>query len=279
MPATTLSAAHPNVWARMHATAVYKMLQARTLAKPAKVDRRYLPYLDPDHPLLKELEVKAYGTFQHVVKVGSIAAAAAFRVNGNPDLARIIGYYHDIGKLSNPQLFLESRPRGQSREIACLDDLRKIMGHPLESRRLLELSGFPPEVCLAVGQHHGNVQTRVRLTPEVAALVTEADLQYAGPIPGTIEAAIVMYADNTEAVCEKMRGRGGWPEHPTLDFITGIATTIGIELRDGRQFADGIIPQIKQTAVGNYIAWWLYRYYNGLNVLGSPERPDPEAPE
>ncbi|MEZ4578058.1 MAG: HDIG domain-containing protein [Desulfobacterales bacterium] len=55
-----------------------------------------------DQPLLRRLMLEAPGTYHHSVIVGSLAEAAASDIGANPLLAKVSGYYHDIGKLKNP---------------------------------------------------------------------------------------------------------------------------------------------------------------------------------
>lgn len=60
-------------------------------------------------PLLKRLSVEAPGTFNHSLIVGNLAENCAIAVGENPHLARAGGYYHDVGKLKNPEFFVETR--------------------------------------------------------------------------------------------------------------------------------------------------------------------------
>ena len=66
-------------------------------------------------PLLKRLSVEAPGTFNHSLIVGNLAENCAIAVGENPHLARAGGYYHDVGKLKNPEFFVENQMRGLPR--------------------------------------------------------------------------------------------------------------------------------------------------------------------
>src|SRR5690606_1167766 len=59
--------------------------------------------------LLRELSLKAPGTFQHSLQVANLAEAAIYKIGGNPLLIRAGALYHDIGKMSNPRFFIENQ--------------------------------------------------------------------------------------------------------------------------------------------------------------------------
>ncbi|MBC7915757.1 MAG: HDIG domain-containing protein, partial [Pyrinomonadaceae bacterium] len=62
--------------------------------------------------LLRELSYKAPGTFQHSLQVANLAEAAIFNIGGNALLVRAGALYHDIGKMENPQYFIENQNKG-----------------------------------------------------------------------------------------------------------------------------------------------------------------------
>jgi len=62
-----------------------------------------------DHPLLKELILKAPGSYHHSIMVASLAEAAARDIGAHPILVRVGAYYHDIGKVKKPLYFIEKQ--------------------------------------------------------------------------------------------------------------------------------------------------------------------------
>ena len=52
-----------------------------------------------DRPIMRRLMIEAPGTYHHSVIVGSLVEAAATEIGANPMLAKVCGYYHDIGKI------------------------------------------------------------------------------------------------------------------------------------------------------------------------------------
>ena len=71
-----------------------------------------LELADPAHPLLKQLLLEAPGTYHHSLLVANLAEAAAETVGGDPLLARVGAFYHDIGKLKRPYFFIENQMGG-----------------------------------------------------------------------------------------------------------------------------------------------------------------------
>ena len=62
--------------------------------------------------LLRELNEKAPGTFQHSMQVASLSEAAANEIGANSMLVRTGALYHDIGKMLNPMYFIENQSTG-----------------------------------------------------------------------------------------------------------------------------------------------------------------------
>lgn len=267
---SSVSATPSPTWARAHAETVYIRLQLKFQAG-GKVDSRYLSYLDPNHPLLLEFEAKAFGTFRHCVIVGSLAARAAKAegINANPDLARAIGYYHDVEKMNHPHLFIETRAgiRGGPDPVSEAD-FQRILAHPRESRRILEEHRFPAEVFEAVEQHHGNMLSGVKLSSEAEASMTINQRHYPGPIPNSLESAIVMLADKAQATFERLSQLPGWQPYPSRDFIRGVVTSIGLSARETGQFENISLPLELQQMIEGKIMWALFKYYNELPLDG-----------
>ena len=76
---------------------------------------KLLEVADLNQPLLKELSIKAPGTYQHSIMVGNLVDAAADAVGANSLLARVSAYYHDIGKVKKATYFVENQIKGENR--------------------------------------------------------------------------------------------------------------------------------------------------------------------
>jgi len=73
---------------------------------------KLLELSDFSHTLLKQLLIKAPGTFHHSIMVGALAEGAAESIGANATFARIASYYHDIGKMKRPEFFVENQRDG-----------------------------------------------------------------------------------------------------------------------------------------------------------------------
>src|SRR5574337_1657981 len=78
-------------------------------------DFRLVELCNLNHPLLKELILKAPGTYHHSVMVGTLAEAAAEAIGANTMLCRVGAYYHDIGKITKPSYFVENQQNVKNR--------------------------------------------------------------------------------------------------------------------------------------------------------------------
>lgn len=257
------------IWSGLHAELVYHQLAGK--AQP----RLHL-LMNPKQKLLARMEKEARGTYHHSIIVGSLAAHAAYHISGNADLARVLGYYHDIGKLKEPRLYLEyfTGKRDQLRMISEPEDLLAILEHPQGSRMLLIKEGFPGEVCSQVAEHHGTIRTRLNIAPELLEVLPKNSLFYKGPLPSTKESAIVMLADSCQAMFERKSSRENWPERPERDFLRNFVEQIGSELRAAGQFRASGLSENAQKKVEGCLMWWLFRFYNNLDTTGTPNGLD-----
>ncbi|MHB8420979.1 MAG: HD family phosphohydrolase, partial [Myxococcales bacterium] len=166
-------------------------------------DLRLLELSNLNHPALKELIVKAPGTYHHSILLGTLAEAAAQAIGANALLARVSAYYHDLGKGKNPLCFGENQ-KGQNRhdQLPPEESAALIRQHVLDGVELGRKYRLPRIVLDAIPQHHG---TRLVGGFYQKALelrgpgLDDAPFRYPGPKPQSREAALVMLADGVEA--------------------------------------------------------------------------------
>ncbi|MEE9461630.1 MAG: HDIG domain-containing metalloprotein, partial [Bacteroidales bacterium] len=96
-------------------------------------DSTLIELSDTSQALLRELAEKAPGTFQHSLQVSNLAEEAVIRVGGNPLLVRTGALYHDIGKMYNPEYFVENQSTDYNAhdELKFEDSARIIINHVL----------------------------------------------------------------------------------------------------------------------------------------------------
>jgi putative nucleotidyltransferase with HDIG domain len=155
---------------------------------------------DPAHPLLKRLMHEATGTYDHSILVANLAEAAAGAIGADPLLARVGGYYHDIGKLVRPEYFSENQlglDNPHDRLSTQLFTLA-INAHVQDGRHLAMVNGLPQLVVDIIGQHHGAsvvAGLHEKATALSQGMEVEDDYRYEAFKPKSKEAAIVMLAD------------------------------------------------------------------------------------
>lgn len=178
-------------------------------------DFRLVELCNLNHPLLRQMILKAPGTYHHSVVVGTLAEAAAEAIGANALLCRVGAYYHDIGKMTKPSYFVENQTDTKDRHGKLKPSLSSlvVVSHVKAGVELGRDYGLPPAVLEMIPQHHGtrlvtffyhkamNVQD-----PDLGEVREEA-FRYPGPKPQTKEAAILMLADAVEAAARTLTER------------------------------------------------------------------------
>jgi len=160
-----------------------------------------------DHPALRELVLRAPGSYHHSIVVGNLAETAAEAIGANPILARVSSYYHDIGKSKKPQYFIENQPEGENKHDKLSPSMSSLIliSHVKEGMEMAKKYKLPTVITDFIPQHHGTSlikyfydKAKGKTNPELQT-INEEDFRYPGPKPQTREAGIVMLADAVEA--------------------------------------------------------------------------------
>ncbi|RLB05457.1 MAG: phosphohydrolase, partial [Deltaproteobacteria bacterium] len=170
-------------------------------------DIKLLELANLDRPVLKDMLMKAPGTYHHSMIVGSLVEAGAKAINVNPLLARVSAYYHDIGKIKKPQYFIENQKAGDNRHDKLTPSMSSLIlvSHVKDGIELAKKYKLGSKIIDIIGQHHGTrlinyffQKAKEQENPGVQE-VDERDFRYLGPKPQTKEAGLVMLADAVEA--------------------------------------------------------------------------------
>lgn len=161
--------------------------------------------------LLRELAFKAPGTFQHSLQVANLAESAIFKIGGNSLLVRAGALYHDIGKMENPQFFIENQNKGLNPhdKLPYEDSAQIIIRHVVNGIEMARRNNLPEVIIDFIRTHHGNTrvdyfyQSFLKNFPE--KIVDENTFRYPGPIPFTKETAVLMLADSVEAASRSLK--------------------------------------------------------------------------
>lgn len=173
-----------------------------------------LDLANPTNKLLKRLTIEAPGTYYHSIMVGNLAEAAAEAVGANPALARVAAYYHDIGKLKDPLMFMENI-HGESPhdDMDPYESAAIILTHTRDGVKLGEKYRLPPQVIEIIGQHHGDTMVAwfynkaKKAAEQEGRTVDEEDFRYKEAKPSSKEAAIIMLADSVEAATKALKDK------------------------------------------------------------------------
>lgn len=188
---------------------------------------------NPNSPLLKELLMKAPGTYHHSLMVANLSANAVGAIGGDSLFARVACYYHDVGKLRHSLFFVENLPPGMENPHNLLTPFESkeiIFGHVSEGVKMLEEAKLPQSIIDICAQHHGTTLMKYFYVSakEKDDTVLESDFRYPGPKPQTKEAAVINIADSAEAAVRSM-------SHPTKETIENfVRNLINGRITDGQ---------------------------------------------
>jgi len=199
-------------------------------------DIRLLELSNQNLPLLRTLALEAPGTYQHSLMVGHLAEAAAEAVSADPLLARVSGYYHDIGKTRMPAYFIENQSKGLNRHDRLEPSMSALIiaAHVKEGLELAKKARLPEPIVAAIREHHGTkliryfYQKAITKSEPGGSPVQETEYRHPGPKPGTRITGILMIADAVEAASRTL-------VEPTPPKIRAMIQTIVDDcLRDGQ---------------------------------------------
>jgi cyclic-di-AMP phosphodiesterase PgpH len=202
-------------------------------------DIRLLELSNQNLPLLRTLALEAPGTYQHSLMLGHLAEAAAEAIGADALLARVSGYYHDIGKTKMPDYFIENQPKGYNRHDRLEPSMSALIiaAHVKEGVEMAKKARLPEPIVTAIREHHGTkliryfYQKALTRSDPAQGPVRETEYRYPGPKPSTRILGILMIADAVEAASRTLI-------EPTPAKIRAMIQTIVDDcLRDG-QFDD-----------------------------------------
>lgn len=167
---------------------------------------KLLELSNPNQPLMKKLLMEAPGTYHHSMMVANLAEAATEAVGGNPVIARVGAYYHDIGKTKRPYFFGENQIGRENPHDKITPNLSAliILSHTKDGIEMAKDHNIPKVIQDIIVQHHGTTLVKyfyykLKNSSENPDEIKEEDFRYTGPIPSTKESGVLMLADSVEA--------------------------------------------------------------------------------
>ncbi len=193
-----------------------------------------------NNPLLRDLSIKAPGTFQHSLQVANLASEVLYEIGGDALLARTGALYHDVGKMKNPMYFVENQVAGYNPhdELSYEESAKIIIDHVLGGIEMARKEGLPEQIIDFIRTHHGTRRVEYfyrlerKLNPGME--VDQSEFTYHGPAPFSKETAVVMMADSVEAASRSI-------SKPDEQKISDLVDNIFQSLMDNGQFLNSNI--------------------------------------
>jgi putative nucleotidyltransferase with HDIG domain len=204
-------------------------------------DIKLLELANLDQPILRRLMIEAPGTYHHSVIVGTMVEAAAAEIGANPLLAKVCGYYHDIGKMNKPMYFIENQSNGINKHDKLAPSMSSLIliAHVKDGVEIARKNKLVQVIIDTIRQSHGTslisffYEKSKQLKGEDAVNID--DFRYPGPKPQTREAGLVMLADVVEAASRTLA-------NPTPSRIQGLVQNL-----INNVFSDGQLDNCELT--------------------------------
>lgn len=213
----------------------------------------------PNAPLIKKLKEQAPGTYNHVVVVAQLAEACAIAVGEDGELARTAAYYHDMGKLTKPEMFTENQSDyNVHNELSPELSADIIRSHTRDGAKLIKKAHLPEFLSDVAVQHHGTLPIKyfyAKALKMTDGEISMANYSYPGPVPQSKIAAIIMIVDAAEAASRSLAKR-------TPDNIEALVGSIIEERMNLDQFVDCNITMRDLSIISHTIGQSLSGVYH-----------------
>ncbi|HCH63260.1 MAG: hypothetical protein CL927_15870 [Deltaproteobacteria bacterium] len=241
-------------------------------------DYRLLELANLNHPLLRQLMLRAPGTYHHSVTVAQLSEAAAEAIGANALQTRVACYFHDIGKAVQPKYFIENQRGGPNPhdKLPPRTSARVIINHVVDGEGIALQYKLPQPVIDGIVMHHGTglIQYFYAMALKEAKpgeVVREADFRYPGRLPDTREAGIMMLADKVEAATRTLKDKS--PE--SLRGL--IQKLVNATLMDGQLEKCPLTIKDLYTIIDAFVETLLGIYHHRIDYPGIPSRSEPTA--
>ncbi|MDR1689289.1 MAG: HDIG domain-containing protein [Clostridiales bacterium] len=226
---------------------------------------KLLDLTNPNSGPLARLTIEAPGTYHHSLIVANLAETAAADIGANPAVARVGGYYHDIGKLKYPQYFVENAAGENPHDsIDPYSSVAVIKSHVDFGLEMAQNYRLPAIIKDMIEQHHGNtlikyfyIKTKNE-NPEKE--INENDFRYNHKIPTSKEAAVVMLADTVEAAVRAMIPK----DKPLEEVEAFVRSLIKDKLDDGQLAESGLTIKDVDTAAKAFMRVFKGMYHERI---------------
>lgn len=236
-------------------------------------DYRLLELANLNHPLLRQLMLRAPGTYHHSVTVAQLCEAAAERIGANALQTRVACYFHDIGKAVNPKYFIENQRGGPNPHdrLPAKTSARVIVNHVMDGEAIAKQYNLPKPIIDGIVMHHGTglIQYFYAKAMQEAGpdeVVDEADFRYPGTPPDSRETGIMMLADKVEAACRTL------PDKSQENIRALIQKIVNGAILDGQLEQCPLTVKELYDIVDAFTETLLGIYHHRIEYPGIPQR-------
>ena len=168
-----------------------------------------------NHPLLREMIVRAPGTYHHSHMVGTLAEAACEAIGADSLFARVASYFHDIGKMKKSPYFIENQSPGEDRHASLSPSMSALIisAHVKDGMDVARQYKLPQRIVDIIPQHQGTKLISYFFNKAKESekreihVINEQEYRYPGPKPQTREAGVILLADTVEAATRALKDR------------------------------------------------------------------------
>ena len=152
-------------------------------------------------------------------------------------LVRAGALYHDIGKMENPQYFIENQHEGSNphNDLDFRSSARVIIDHVVHGMEIARKHKLPAKIIEFISTHHGTSTVQyfyrsfLNSNPDEEVDINE--FRYPGPKPPSKENAVVMIADSVEAASRTLKSY-------TPETINNLVESIVTHQADEDQYSE-----------------------------------------
>lgn len=189
--------------------------------------------LNIENPLLTAYKEKAPGSFKHSEEVAAVCDKIGRELKLDTNILRILGLYHDIGKMWYPEYYCENQPKNSNihDSLNPVISAHYIISHVANSIAILttQISDIPIEIVRCISMHHGNRLLKSiynKFNDEEKQLHGVTRFKYPYSTPDNIYAITLMISDSVEATLKGLRAAGKVDENNINDIITNIISEL-----------------------------------------------------
>lgn len=182
--------------------------------------------LETSHPLLQKFRETCPGSYKHSQNLAAMIEGVSISLGLDVTYMRVASFYHDIGKIINPNYFTENQLDDENPH----EKLDPNISYQIISRHvsdtamiLLNDEKFPRDLIKIAIQHHGTSIMKYFFKKSGSDI--EDHFRYKGIKPTCVESAVLMICDCLEATSRSQVQKRGSDFNPSIvieDTINGL---------------------------------------------------------